>query len=85
MIPIAVFLGLIGGLIPRYRWWSVPVIGLIWSAILTMNGGTNLSPAQIWVGGFAFGAANGAVGVAVTWAIITVIGRLRSRGSQPPM
>jgi hypothetical protein len=73
VIPTAIFLGLIGGLIPRYRWWSIPVIGVIWSIILTNEGDPTMSLAQIWIAGFIFGALNGAVGVAVTWASWTII------------
>jgi hypothetical protein len=73
MIRTAILFGLIGGLIPRYRWWSVPVIGVIWSIMLTVGGDPTMSLAQIWIGGFLFGAVNGAVGVAVTWLILQVI------------
>lgn len=54
MIPTAILLGLIGGLIPRYRWWSIPVIGIIWSIILTTEGDPTASIAQIWIGAFFF-------------------------------
>lgn len=73
MIPTAILLGLVGGLIPRYRWWSVPVIGVIWSIILTVSGDPTMSLAQIWIVGFAFGAVNGAVGVLFTAAVANVI------------
>ncbi|MGH8952451.1 MAG: hypothetical protein ACRDX9_13590 [Acidimicrobiia bacterium] len=73
MIPTAILLGLIGGLIPRYRWWSIPVIGVIWSVILTTSGDPTMSFAQIWIAGFALGALNGAVGVAVTWSLAHVV------------
>lgn len=76
MIPTAIFFGLIGGLIPRYRWWSVPAIGVIWSVMLTVGGDPNMSLAEIWISGFFFGAANGAVGVFVSWLVVTVIGLL---------
>lgn len=86
MIPTAVLLGLIGGLIPRYRWWSIPVIGVIWSIILTTTGDPTLSVAQVWIGGFFFGAVNGAVGVVFTWLVwklILFVSRiLRGPGSQ---
>ncbi len=73
MIPTAILLGLIGGLIPRYRWLSIPVIGVIWSVTLTTSGDPTVSFAQIWIAGFALGALNGAVGVAVTWSLVQVV------------
>lgn len=73
MIPTAIILGLIGGLIPRYRWWSIPAIGIIWSIILATAGDPTLSIAQVWIGGFFFGAVNGAVGVLFTWLIWKLI------------
>lgn len=76
MIPIAILLGLIGGLIRRYRWWSVPAIGVIWSVMLTVGGDPNMSLPQIWIGGFLLGAANGAAGVMASWLVVTVIGLL---------
>lgn len=69
MIPAAILYGLIGGLIPRYRWWAIPAIGLIWSITLTVSGDPTMSLAQIWMGGFFLGALNGAVGVVSTWAV----------------
>ena len=66
MIPTAIFLGLIGGLTPRYRWWAVPIIGVVWSLVLTVGGDPSMSFAQIWIGGFVLGAINGAVGVSFT-------------------
>ncbi|HZD23170.1 MAG TPA: hypothetical protein VE569_07185 [Acidimicrobiia bacterium] len=76
MIPTAILLGLVGGLLPRYRWWSVPIIGVFWSIMLTVAGDPTMSLAQIWIGGFLLGAANGAAGVFVTWALITAVGLL---------
>ena len=78
MIPTAILLGMFGGLIPRYRWWSVPVIGLIWSITLTFSGDPTLSLTQVWIAGFALGAVNGAVGVLFTVAVanaINLVGR----------
>jgi len=69
MIPTAILLGLMGGLIPRYRWWSIPVIGVIWSIELSTLGDPSMSLAQIWFAGFVLGALNGAIGVAFTWAL----------------
>ena len=69
MIPTAILLGLIGGLIPRYRWWTIPVIGIIWSILLSIGGDPTMSWAEIWIAGFAVGAANGAVGVVFTWLV----------------
>ncbi len=68
MQPTAILLGLVGGLTRRYRWWSVPVIGVIFSIMLAVSGDPSMSFAQIWVGGFVLGAINGAVGVSFTWA-----------------
>lgn len=83
MIPAAIFYGLIGGLIPRYRWWAIPAIGVIWSITLTVSGDPTMSFAQIWIGGFFLGALNGAVGVVSTWSVwklIQIVSRL-VRGS----
>ena len=86
VIPTAILLGLFGGLIPRYRWWSVPVIGIVWSITLTAAGDPAISLAQIWIAGFALGAINGAVGVAFTWAMAkavqSVAQRFRNRTSR---
>ena len=76
MIPTAILLGLFGGLMPRYRWWSVPVIGVTWSVMLAVSGDRSLSLAQIWIAGFALGAVNGAVGVLFTVAVADVINRV---------
>ena len=76
MIPTAIFLGLFGGLIPRYRWWSIPVIGVIWSVMLTTEGDPSMSLAQIWIAGFILGALNGAVGVLVTWSFVHLLTEL---------
>ncbi len=73
MIPTAILLGMIGGLIPRYRWWSVPVIGLVWSVILSVSGDPTMSLGQIWIAGFALGAVNGAVGVLLTVAVANAV------------
>lgn len=73
MIPAAIFYGLIGGLIPRYRWWSVPLIGVIWSITLSIAGDPHMSFVAIWFGGFTLGALNGAVGVAFTAAISKIV------------
>jgi hypothetical protein len=73
VIPTAVLLGLIGGLIPRYRWWSVLAIGVAWSIMLSVSGDPSMSFAQIWIAGFALGAINGAVGVGFTWGVSSVI------------
>lgn len=72
MIPTAIVLGFIGGLIPRYRWWSIPAIGVIWSIMLTLGGDPTMSFIQIWFAGFVFGAVNGAVGVIVASALYGV-------------
>lgn len=76
MIPTAILLGLIGGLIPRYRWWSIPVIGVIWSIMLSTGGDPAMSLAQIWFAGFVLGALNGAAGVLATWSWMHLLGEL---------
>jgi hypothetical protein len=76
MIPTAILLGLIGGLIPRYRWWSIPVVGLIWSIILSTEGDPTMSFAQIWFAGFVFGALNGAIGVLAAWSFVHLLSEL---------
>jgi hypothetical protein len=76
VIPTAIFFGLIGGLIPRYRWWSIPVIGVIWSIMLTVGGDPTMSSAEIWIAGLALGALNGAVGVTLTWGISKLVGAI---------
>ncbi len=76
MIPTAISLGLLGGLIPRYRWWSIPVIGVIWSVMLSTEGDPSMSFAQIWIAGFTLGALNVAVGVLATWSCIRVLSEL---------
>lgn len=73
MIPTAILFGLIGGLIAPYRWWSIPVIGVIWSIMLSIGGDPSMSLAQIWIAGFVFGAINGAIGVAFTWGLSRII------------
>lgn len=73
MIPTAIYLGFIGGLIPRYRWWSIPAIGVIWSIMLAVGGDPTMSFVQIWFVGFVLGALNGAVGVIVTSALYGVV------------
>ena len=73
MIPTAILLGMIGGLIPRYRWWSVPVIGFVWSVILSVSGDPTMSLGQIWIAGFALGAVNAAVGVLLTMAVANAV------------
>jgi hypothetical protein len=70
MIPDAIILGLIGGLIPRYRWWAIPVIGIFWALQLSALGDPSMTVAQIWIGGFALGAINGAVGVLASWSFV---------------
>lgn len=84
MIPAAILYGLIGGLVPRYRWWAIPVIGVIWSITLTISGDPTMSFAQSWVSGFVLGALNGAVGVAFTWSVWKLIQLVTRviRGSQ---
>ena len=76
MIPAAIMFGLIGGLIPRFRWWSIPLIGLTWSVILATEGDPTMSWVQIWFAGFAFGTLNGTVGVLVSWSVIHLAGEV---------
>ena len=73
MIPNAIVLGFIGGLLPGSRWWPIPVIGVLWSIMLTVGGDPSMSFAQIWIGGLALGAVNAAVGLAFGRGIAKVI------------
>ncbi len=86
MIPTMILLGVIGGLVPRYRWWSIPVIGVIWSVILSVGGDPALSAVRIWTVGFVVGALNGAVGVASTWLVWKLIQHVSNliRGFRAP-
>ena len=84
VIPTAIALGLVGGAIDRYRWWSIPVVGAIWSFLLMTVGDTSMSGVEIWTGGFALGAINGAFGVVVSWGLLELIrGTLRRFGKHP--
>lgn len=74
MIPDAILLGPFGGLVPRYRWWAIPVIGVYWSIRLSTGGDPTMSWAQIWSAGLVLGALNGAVGVLATWSLARLIG-----------
>jgi hypothetical protein len=78
MIPTAILLGLIGGAVPRYRWWAVPIAGVVWSIILETSGDPGMTFVEVWLGGFALAALNAAVGVAVTWALTGAISAIRS-------
>ncbi len=69
MIPTAILLGLIGGAVPRYRWWAVPNVGIVWAIILERTGGPGMTFADIWLVGFTFGALNAAVGVGAAWLL----------------
>jgi len=69
MIPTAILLGLIGGAVPRYRWWAVPIVGIVWAIILEATGDPNISFAGIWFGGFLIGSLNAAIGVGVAWLL----------------
>lgn len=82
MIPIAILLGLLGGLIPRYRWWSIPVVGIIWSVTLAVGGDPEMSSIQIWTAGFALGTVNAALGVVIGWTALAAAraGTERIRG-----
>ena len=84
MIPTAILLGLIGGTVPRYRWWAVPVVGIIWTIILETSGDPGMTIAEVWLGGLALGALNAAVGVAVTWALVGAVDAIRSPRSESP-
>jgi hypothetical protein len=78
MIPTAILLGLIGGAVPRYRWWAVPIAGIAWAIILETSGDPGMTFVEVWLGGFALAALNAAVGVAVTWALTGAISAIRS-------
>jgi hypothetical protein len=79
MMPSAILLGLAGGLIPRFHWWTSPAIGLLWSVVLSVDGDPTMSAAQIWIAGFALGTANGAVGIAVTRGVVTATDAISER------
>jgi hypothetical protein len=81
MIPTAILLGLVTGL-SRYRWWSIPLIGIIWVAILIVSGDPSVPIAQLVVGGFLIGALNGAAGVLVSWGLAHALKELFAWGHQ---
>lgn len=64
---------------PRYRWWSVPAVGVIWTIIVSTEAEPGTSLAKIWIPGLFFGAANAAVGVALSWGLIWAIQALSKR------
>ena len=78
MIPTAILLGLIGGAVPRYRRWAVPVVGIVWSIILETSGDPGMTFAEVWLGGFALATLNAAVGVALIWALTGAVSAIRS-------
>jgi hypothetical protein len=65
MIPTAILLGMVAGPSPL-RWWAVPLIGVIWSLMLALWGDPAMTSLQVWLGGFALGALNAALGVLVS-------------------
>lgn len=70
MIPTAIVAGLILG---RW-WWSIPVIGLAWAALILSDrtcAGWCFAQASL------LGAANASVGVAVHQLVRWIIGRKR--------
>ena len=73
MIPTAIILGLVGGASPRYRWWAVPIVGIIWAIILQTTGDPDMAFADIWIVGFIFGALKAAVGVGAAWLLARAI------------
>ncbi len=84
MIPTAIVLGVIGGLIPRSGWWPIPLTGVIWSILLTVAGDQSMSFAEIWIGGFGFGAVNAAAGFLLSRGVSAAI-RVRSERARPEM
>ena len=79
MIPIAIFWGLIGGLISRFQWWPVPIIGVLWLVILVT--GDQPEPLnKIWFAGFVLGAANAAVGVSISRGVMKTVHATFQRG-----
>lgn len=81
MIPTAISLGLIGGAVPRYHWWAVPVVGIVWSIILETSGDPGATFTEVRPGGFGLSALNAAAGVVVIWALTGVVDSIRSRES----
>ncbi len=65
MIPTAILLGMVAGPSPL-RWWAVPLIGVIWSLMLASWGEPAITSVQVWLGGFALGALNAALGVLIS-------------------
>lgn len=74
MIPTMLLLGLIAGLAFR-TWWSIPVLGVAWSAELALDPALGTS---VIAGAFLFGAANAAIGVALGRLLRRVVSARRA-------
>jgi hypothetical protein len=60
MIPTLIFVGLLVGLATRRSWLllsAIPVLGIAWASVVAGINGAH------FLGGFAFGVANAAVGI----------------------
>ena len=68
MIPIAILAGIIVG-----RRWAIPVVAVVWGAVLAVTqGGTSV---RVFVAGSVLAAINAAVGVAVRHGLKTIAGK----------
>lgn len=68
MVPLALVVGLAAGF-TRIRWWIVPLAAGAWTILLVFESEASGVPV---LGGFFLAAANAAVGVAVSRAVVYV-------------
>lgn len=78
MVPIALFMGLVGGF-TKLRWWSVPAAGVAWALILAFTGDAAVNPVVRFFAGLAVGSINGAVGAAAAIAARSVFREVKER------
>ena len=76
MIPTMILFGLLAGLLPR-PWYRVNlgIASVAWPLLLVQSGAIAISDQENMLGALAFGAANAALGVAVTRGLAAVVHR----------